>query len=295
MRILILGGSGMLGHRLFKYLIDRHEVRVTLRQEISVYKEFDLFSYQNAYPKIDVRSIHNLQKVMDDFSPQVVVNAVGIIKQLPSAKESIPSIELNSLFPHRLALLCKENNARVIHLSTDCVFTGKKGNYTEEDSTDAEDLYGRTKLLGELREEHCLTLRTSMIGKELYQKKSLLEWFLSQKGPVKGFKKAIFSGFTTIELCRIIEMLAMKYPEASGMYHASSDPVSKYDLLLMIKNTLSLSTDIIPDDSFVCDRSLNSDKFRREFNYNPPGWGQMVEELCKEITEKALTKKNDRN
>ena len=121
----------------------------------------------------------------------------------------------------------------------------------------------------------------------------MLEWFLSQKGPVKGFKKAIISGFTTIELCRIIEMAATQYPEASGIYHVSSDPISKYDLLMMIKKGLKLPTDIIPDDSFVCDRSLDSSKFRREFNYNPPAWDQMVEELCKEITETELSSKND--
>ena len=285
MRILILGGSGMLGHQLFKHVKDRHETRVTLRREIAAYEACNLFNPLNAYAGIDVRATDQLKEVFEDFQPGVVVNAVGIIKQLPSANESIPSIELNSLFPHRLALLCKENNVRVIHLSTDCVFNGKKGNYTEADSTDAEDLYGRTKLLGELREKHCLTLRTSMIGKELIRKKSLLEWFLSQKGTVKGFTKAIFTGFTTMELCRIIEMLAMKYPQASGMYHVSSEPISKYDLLLMIKNGLKLPTDIKPDDSFECDRSLNSSKFRLEFNYIPPGWDQMIEELCKEILE----------
>ena len=285
MRILILGGSGMLGHQLFKHVKVRHETRVTLRREIASYDACNLFNPLNAYAGIDVRATDQLKEVFDDFQPGVVVNAVGIIKQLPSANEIIPSIELNSLFPHRLALLCKENNVRVIHLSTDCVFNGKKGNYTESDSTDAEDLYGRTKLLGELREKHCLTLRTSMIGKELIRKKSLLEWFLSQKGTVKGFTKAIFTGFTTRELCRIIEMLAMKYPQASGMYHVSSEPISKYDLLLMIKNGLKLPTDIKPDDSFECDRSLNSSKFRLEFNYIPPGWDQMIEELCKEISE----------
>ena len=291
MRILILGGSGMLGHRLYTYLKDRHKVRVTLRKDISAYKKFNLFSYQNAYPEIDVCSIENLQGVIDDFSPQVVVNAVGIVKQLASAKESIPSIELNSLFPHRLALLCKENNARVIHLSTDCVFTGKTGNYTEEDPADAEDLYGRSKLLGELREDHCLTLRTSMIGKELIRKKSLLEWFLSQRGLVNGFTKAIFTGFTTTELSRIIEMLAIKYPEASGLYHVSSEPISKYDLLCLIKRGLNLPTEILPDDSFVCDRSLDSSKFRRRFNYRPPPWGQMAKELCEEIIQTEIFQK----
>jgi dTDP-4-dehydrorhamnose reductase len=287
MRILILGGSGMLGHQLFKHLKDRHETRVTLRQKIAVYKEFNLFSHQNSYAGLDVRSIRQLKEVTDDFRPEVVVNAVGIIKQLPSAKENIPSIAINALFPHQLALFCQTNNARMIHLSTDCVFSGEKGNYREDDIADAQDLYGRTKLLGEVGEEPCITLRTSMIGKELMRKESLLEWFLSREGSVKGFKNAIFSGFTTQELSRIIEMIVTQYPTAAGVYHVSSDPINKYDLLLMIKEKLELPINIIPDESFVCDRSLDSIKFRREFKYNPPTWDQMIEELCNEISNTA--------
>jgi len=283
MRILILGGSGMLGHQLYKQLIDRHEVRVTLRQKISAYREFSIFSRQNSYAGLDVRSIPKLNEVFDDFRPEAIVNAVGIIKQLPSAKESIPSIEINALFPHQLAMICQKNNSRMINLSTDCVFSGKKGNYREKDTADAEDLYGRTKLLGEVNQAPCLTLRTSMIGKELLRKKSLLEWFLSQKGPVKGFKNAIFSGFTTQELSRIIEMVVTQYPDASGIYHVSSNPISKYDLLCLIKKKLGLQNEIVPDESFVCDRSLNSNKFRREFGYKPPAWDQMIEELCRVI------------
>ena len=283
MRILILGGSGMLGHQLFRYLKKRHDVRATLRQKISAFKEFNIFDSTNAYPGVDVRSTDKLKEIFSDFHPEIVVNAVGIIKQLPSAKESIPSIEINALFPHQLALLCQANNTKMIHLSTDCVFSGKKGDYREVDPTDAEDLYGRTKLLGEVEEEPCITLRTSMIGIELFRKKSLLEWFLSQKGTVKGFKNAIFSGFTTQELSRIIEMIVTQYPTASGIYHVSSEPISKYELLSMIKEGLELPNNIIADETFVCNRSLNSNRFRRAFKYSPPAWGQMVDELCKEI------------
>ena len=287
MRILIIGGNGMLGHQLFKHVKDRHETRVTLRQEITAYEEYSLFSSLNAYDGIDVRATDQLEEVFDDFQPEVVVNAVGIIKQLPSAHESIPSIEINALFPHQLALLCQKNIARLILLSTDCVFSGQKGNYREEDPADAQDLYGRTKFLGEITEKHCLTLRTSMIGQELSHKKSLLEWFLAQEGSVKGFKGAIFSGFTTEELSRIIEMIVTQYPAASGVYHVSSDPISKYDLLMMIKKGLKLSVKIVADDSFKCDRSLDSGKFRREFRYNPPAWEEMVDELCQDIKHTA--------
>lgn len=284
MRILILGGNGMLGHQLFKHLAEDHEIKVTLRQDLSEYEKFNLFHPDNSFSGINVRSADQLIEVLGEFQPQAIVNAVGIIKQRSSARESIPSLELNSLFPHRLAILCKTINARMIHLSTDCVFSGKKGNYREDDPSDALDLYGKSKYLGEVNEQHCITLRTSMIGRELSRKKSLLEWFLAQKGSIKGFKKAIFSGFTTQELSRIIEMILTQHPYASGIYHVSSDPISKFDLLSLIKRGLNLPVKIIPDKSFVCDRSLDSNKFRQEFSFNPPTWEEMIKELCKDIS-----------
>jgi len=287
MRILILGGDGMLGHQLFKQLKNSHDVRVTLRQDLAVYKKFMLFSTKNTYPDIDVRSPGKLSEVLADFHPDAVVNAIGIVKQLPEASESIPSIEINALFPHRLALLCKNINARMIHLSTDCVFSGKKGNYRESDTSDPDDLYGRTKFLGEVTQKHCLTLRTSMFGQELSRKKNLLEWFLAQKETVHGYKKFVFSGFTTLELSRVIENMILIFPDASGIYHVSSDPISKYDLLSLIKTRLKLPIEIIPDESFACDRSLNSSKFRQEFNYNPPSWEEMIDELCKDIGDNS--------
>jgi len=284
MRILILGGNGMLGHQLFKHLAEDHEIKVTLRQDLSEYEKFNLFHPDNSFSGINVRSADQIIEVLGEFQPQAIVNAVGIIKQRSSDRESIPSLELNSLFPHRLAILCKTINARMIHLSTDCVFSGKKGNYREDDPSDALDLYGKSKYLGEVNEQHCITLRTSMIGRELSRKKSLLEWFLAQKGSIKGFKKAIFSGFTTQELSRIIEMILTQHPYASGIYHVSSDPISKFDLLSLIKRGLNLPVKIIPDKSFVCDRSLDSNKFRQEFSFNPPTWEEMIKELCKDIS-----------
>ena len=284
MRILILGGDGMLGHQLFKHLSKEHEVKVTLRQDLSVYKKFNLFHPENTFAGIDVRLTEQLLEVFEEFHPQAIVNAVGIIKQRSNAGERIPSLEINSLFPHRLAMLCKTINARMIHLSTDCVFSGEKGNYREGNPSDALELYGKSKYLGEVNERYCLTLRTSMIGRELFHKNSLLEWFLAQKESIKGFKKAIFSGFTTQELSRIIEMILKEHPTTSGVYHVSSEPISKYDLLSLIKDRLELPIKIIPDESFECDRSLDSSRFRKEFNYNPPTWEEMIKELCKDIS-----------
>jgi dTDP-4-dehydrorhamnose reductase len=286
MRILILGGDGMLGHQLFKSLSSRHDVRVTLRQRLSAYKDFNLFSAENAYEGIEVGSVDRLIDVLGEFQPEAVVNAVGIVKQRSTAKESIPSLEINSLFPHRLAGLCRAMGIRMVHMSTDCVFSGRRGSYQETDGSDAEDLYGRTKYLGEVYDSHCVTLRTSMIGRELSRKQGLLEWFLSQRGgSVQGFKNALFSGFTTLELSRIIEKILMEYPEKGGLYHVSSDPISKFDLLTLIKRKMGLRIEIIPTEEPRLDRSLDSTRFRKNLNYTPRTWEEMIGELSMSLKE----------
>lgn len=285
MRILILGGDGMLGHQLFKSLSGRHDVRVTLRQRLSAYKKFNLFHAENAYEGVDVRSINGLIDVLGEFRPEAVVNAVGIVKQRSTAKESVPSLEINSLFPHRLAGLCKAAGIRMVHMSTDCVFSGRQGLYRETDLSDAEDLYGRTKYLGEVYDSHCVTLRTSIIGRELSRKQGLLEWFLSQRGSVQGFTNAVFSGFTTLELSRIIEKILMEHPETGGLYHVSSDPISKLDLLRLIKEKMGLGIEIIPAEEPRLDRSLDSTRFRKDFQYTPPTWEEMIQELSRTMKE----------
>jgi dTDP-4-dehydrorhamnose reductase len=285
MRILVLGGDGMLGHQLFKTLSSKHDVRVTLRQRLSAYRDFNLFHAENAYEAVDVGSLDRIIDVLGEFRPEAVVNAVGIVKQRSTAKESVPSLEINSLFPHRLAGLCKAAGVRMVHMSTDCVFSGRKGRYRETDVSDAEDLYGRTKYLGEVYESHCVTLRTSIIGKELSRKQGLLEWFMSQRGSVQGFTNALFSGFTTLELSRIIEKILTEYPEKGGLYHVSSDPISKFDLLTLLKRKMGLRIEIVPTEEPRLDRSLDSTKFRKEFQYTPPTWEKMIEELSMSVKE----------
>ena len=283
MRILVLGGDGMLGHRLLLSWRPVHEVRVTLHQDLAAYRHLGLFSADNAFAGVDARSIERIAPIVSDFRPEAVVNAVGIVKQRSEASAAIPSLEINSLLPHRLALVCAAAGARLVHLSTDCVFSGRKGAYTESDPPDAEDLYGRSKYLGEVAGPGCLTLRTSIIGRELSRKTGLLEWFLSQRGgTVKGFRNAIFSGFTTHEMARIIERLLIRSPSAHGVYHVSSAPISKYDLLRKIDQALQLDITIVPDDALRCDRSLDSSRFRKEFGYRPPSWDEMVVELARE-------------
>jgi dTDP-4-dehydrorhamnose reductase len=284
MRILILGGDGMLGHQLLAYLAPRHEVRVTLREPLERYASYRLFSAENAYGDIDLRIADSLRPVLSAFVPEAVINAAGIMKRRPDSEEPIPNLEINALLPHRLAVLCAPIRARLIHVSTDCVFSGRKGNYTETDVPDEGDLHGRTKALGEVQAPNCVTLRTSFIGRELKRKTALLEWFLAQTGSIRGFREAIFSGFTTIEMGRIIELLLTRFPAAGGLYHVSSEPICKFDLLGLIKKRLGLAVEIVPYDDFVCDRSLDSSRFRSEVGYRPPDWPAMVDELARQIT-----------
>lgn len=284
MKVLVLGADGMLGHRLVTHLRPRHEVRGTLRQDAGAYARYGgLFPPESTYFGIDVRSLERLAEVFADFRPDAVVNAVGIVKQRPSAHDAIPSLEINSLLPHRLSVLCRGVGARMVHVSTDCVFSGEKGMYRDGDPSDARDLYGKSKYLGEVGDPGCITLRTSIIGPELARKTGLLEWFLAQSGTIRGFRRAIFSGFTTAELARVIEMLLVHHPDASGVYHASTDPISKFDLLVGIRDRLGRDVEIVPDDDFHCDRSLDSSRFRAEFGYTPPSWNRLLDELAADI------------
>lgn len=280
MRILILGGDGMLGHRLLRQLGTQHEVRATLRQDLTQYSNPMLLRRNIFYDNVDVRNSDRVAAVISDFRPDAVVNAVGIVKQRDAASQSIPSIEINALFPHKLHALCRAAGIRLVHMSTDCVFSGRRGNYAENDLPDAEDIYGRSKLLGELAEAPGITLRTSIIGRELSRKTGLLEWFLAQRSPIKGYRNAIFSGLTTLEMSRIIERVLLHTPAPCGIYHVSSAPISKYDLLSLIRDKLGLTVEILPDDDFKCDRSLDSARFRQCFNYQPPSWDAMIEQLA---------------
>ena len=288
MKILILGGAGMLGHELLRQLQGRHDTRVTLRQSLAAYANCGLFNAGNAYSDVDVCAPGRVEQVLTDFRPGVVVNAVGIVKQRPEAQDSILSIEVNSLLPHRLALDCRAVGARLVHLSTDCVFSGERGRYRESDRPDPLDLYDRSKLLGEVTAENALTLRTSMIGLGLYRKTNLVDWFLAQKGRVQGYRKAIFSGLTTAEVARVIALLIEKHPAASGLYHLSAEPISKFDLLTKLRERLSLPVEIVPVDEPRIDRSLDSSRFRQRFSYQPPSWDWMLGELAEQVASAAI-------
>jgi dTDP-4-dehydrorhamnose reductase len=289
MRILILGGDGMLGHQLVASWSERHEVWATLRQEVARSQESALAG-ATVVRGVDVRRLQDVVDAVAAARPELVVNAVGIVKQRPSAKAAIPSLEVNALFPHRLAQVCLASGARMVHLSTDCVFSGNKGNYVESDPPDPVDLYGRTKLLGEVIEPHCLTLRTSIIGLELGRNTSLVEWFLSQKGRIKGFRRAMYTGLTTQEMARAVEQLATTRPELSGVWHLSSAPITKYDLLAGLGRRLGRKdVEIVPDEEFFCDRSLDSRALQGKTTYRVPSWDAMLDELAESIRQRRET------
>lgn len=284
MRILILGGSGMLGHRLWMNLRKEHEVWVTVRGEHNPFPDVPEFPEEFVRYRVDGMMFEEITRAFASIQPDLVINCIGLIKQMGHlAKDPLFSIQLNSLLPHRISLLCRTAKIRMIHISTDCVFSGNKGNYREEDQSDAQDLYGRTKFLGEVNYPHCVTLRTSIIGLELKNRLGLIEWFLAQQGTIKGFKRAIFTGFTTDELSRIIAQYVIPNSNLHGLYQVSSNPISKFDLLTLAKGSFKKDIEILPDEDFFSDRSLDSTRFRQFTGYQPPSWNTMMDELASSL------------
>jgi dTDP-4-dehydrorhamnose reductase len=289
MRILIFGITGMLGHVIWLKLKQTHKTFGTIRKTKEELKKFGVF-FENdnsrIIDKIDVSNEYTINKALTQAQPDLVINCIGIVKQLPAAHDPEISIRINSLFPHILAKRCYESNIRLIHISTDCVFSGRKGLYNEADPSDAEDLYGRTKYLGEVSGPKVLTIRTSFIGCELTAANGLLEWFLAQKGKqVKGYQKSVFSGFTTYALAEIMQKVIEKHQSLEGLYHISSEPITKYDLLNKLKQKLLLDVEIVPDDSVVVDRSLDSTKFGKATNMTIPSWDKMVDDLATRVVQ----------
>jgi dTDP-4-dehydrorhamnose reductase len=280
-KILILGASGMLGHTLFYDLLRNRnfDVQGTVRSFSEVRDYFPGEMMQRVVESVDAFRIESVREVIEKFRPQVVINCIGIIKQLPVANDPLTVITLNALFPHQLASICKEAGCRLIHPSTDCVFDGSKGEYTEDDKLSAEDLYGISKYMGEVKYNHTLTIRTSIIGHELSSSLSLIEWFLAQTGSVKGFTNAIYTGFPTIEISRIIAEYIIPAETLSGLYHISSDPISKYDLLKLVSKIYKKDIEIIPYENYTDNKSLVSDRFRSETGYIPPGWEELVRKM----------------
>ena len=283
MRLLILGGSGMLGHQLWRGLHAQHDTWVTLRRPVADFAVHNLFDEAKAIQFDDITDDTALERALGQAKPEAVINCVGLIKQRDEASDEALTLRVNAEFPHRLAKRCGEAGARLIHFSTDCIFAGTKGNYTESDPSDAADLYGQSKHQGEVADAHSVTLRTSVIGHELGTNLALLDWFLSQRGQaISGFTKAIYSGFTTLEMARIVDRILTQHPALSGVWHVASESISKFALLQLCREKLGWEGVIEPDDEFVCDRSLNADRFNQATGYTPPSWEAMISELAQQ-------------
>jgi dTDP-4-dehydrorhamnose reductase len=284
MNILILGGGGMLGHQLCLKLKECGEIYAVFRKSASLYERYCLVASANAFGDLDVTDLLALKKVIASVRPQVVVNAAGIVKQRKDAKAAIPSISVNALLPHVLAERCRDIDARLIHFSTDCVFSGNRGAYIEADNPDPLDLYGRSKLLGEIEGEGCLTLRTSIIGWELENRTGLLEWFATQRGrKIEGYRKAIYTGLSTTAMAELVKKVIIEHPELSGIFHVASAPINKFDLLTNLADQLGWrDIRIHPQGQFKCDRSLIGSRFETLTGWHPPSWDEMLAGLAAE-------------
>jgi dTDP-4-dehydrorhamnose reductase len=280
MKILVLGGNGMLGHQIVRVLSASKKFKVYATD-----RSGSMMSHKDTSQAVNFITDFNAEHLIDfeteflSVSPDVVINCIGLVKQHAHSLNNSKMILLNSLFPHQLNDLCKKIDAYLIHFSTDCVFSGKKGNYRESDFPDATDLYGRSKLLGEVYSPRALTLRTSIIGHELSGKLSLLEWFLAQKNSCKGFKNAFFSGLPANEIALIIRDYLVHQQSINGVYHVASHPISKYNLLSLIAAAYQMDINIIPVDEPVIDRSLCGVRFEKETGFLAPCWSEMIKRM----------------
>lgn len=279
MRILVLGVTGMLGSTVFRLLSVDHDVWGTVRS--SDKKSYFSTSLQKQIiSNIDVLDQDVLTNVLSSVRPDLIINCVGLIKQLESANDPLVALPINAMFTHRLAKLSGLIGARLVHISTDCVFSGKKGMYVEQDVSDASDLYGSSKFIGELHDQkHCITLRTSIIGHELGTNTSLVDWFLSQDNEVQGFSNAVFSGLPTIELAMVIKNYVIPNGHLFGLFHISTDPIDKYSLLKLIADVYKKEISIVKNSELKIDRSLDSSYFTEKTGYKAKSWDVLIRNM----------------
>ena len=279
-KILIIGGSGMLGNTLLRFFSRKKnfDVSTTIRSSKLLGISNKSCNYQ-LFNNIHLEDKKDISKVFDQVRPDVVINCAGVIKHSNESIDHLKVLLLNTILPHYLAKLSENFNARLIHFSTDCVFLGSKGNYNESDFPDALDFYGRSKLLGEINYPNTITIRTSLVGHELNSTKNLIEWFLMQNHEIKGYNEAIFSGLSTFEVAKVIDTYILPNKKLEGLYHLSSQPISKYGLLLLVKKIYKKSIGIIKDHSLKINRSLDSSRFCKATNYVSKPWDLMIQEM----------------
>jgi len=287
-KTLVLGGTGMLGHKMHEILAREHEVVSTTRSPLAdlPVDPGPFFAAGRVIEAVDATDIALVERLLDEIMPEAVLNCIGVIKQRDTARDPTTSIAVNALLPHQLASLCAERDVRLIHFSTDCVFSGSTGDYSEDDVSDAVDMYGRTKYLGEVADGRALTIRSSIIGRELDHFQSLVEWFLSQRGEIRGFTRAIYTGVTTIEMARIVGTLLTEHPDLAGVYQVASPKISKYELLVKMRDAFAMQSEVevVPSEDFACDRSLRGDRFVQATGMTVAPWDDMLEELSAEAS-----------
>lgn len=279
--VLVLGATGMLGNAMLRLLGDSPGIHVVgSARSIAGVRLLRKDLQDLVHVGVDAENPDALAKLLGLVRPHVVINCIGLIKQLVDADDPPAAIAINSLLPHRLSRLCSLMGARLVHISTDCVFAGTRGLYREDDVPDAQDLYGRSKLLGEVtNEDHAVTLRTSFIGHELATAHGLVGWFLAQEGSVQGYRKAVFSGLPTVELARIIRDHVLPHPSLSGLYQVSANPIDKLTLLQLVAAEYGHDIDIVTNERVTIDRSLDSTRFRSATGYQPPNWDELVRSM----------------
>lgn len=279
-KVLVLGASGMLGNAVLRVFAesDGFAVSGTVRSARSL-RLLPSSVQQRLIPGVDVENADSLLSVFGQVHPDIVINCIGLVKQLSESDDPLSAVPINSLLPHRLARICAVSGSRLVHMSTDCVFSGIKGMYVEDDFADAKDLYGRSKFLGEVDYPNAITLRTSIIGHELDGARSLVGWFLSQEGSVHGFKNAVFSGLPTVEIARIIRDAVIPRPDLRGVYHVSAEPINKFDLLTLLAASYGKKIRIEKDESVVINRSLDSTRFRKETGFSPASWSELIKQM----------------
>jgi dTDP-4-dehydrorhamnose reductase len=289
MKVIVLGANGMIGHAMFRGLRKYSDLDVygTVRSAGAV-RHFDVLEKEALHVGINVLDTDALVKLLRTLEPDVIVNCVGLINKFASSKDPVQALPVNAIFPHRLARICDLAGVRVVHISTDCVFSGAKGNYLETDLTDAKEMYGVSKAIGELRDyQNALTIRTSAIGHEFDSNNELLGWFLSQKGPVKGYAGAIYSGLTTVELPRVVAEYVLPNQALCGLYNVSATPISKYDLLVKIAAVYGKIIDVVPDHSVSVDRTLDSSRFRYTTGFHPRTWDELIQVMFNDHTSNS--------
>lgn len=280
MKVLVIGASGMIGSTMLRVLSDKKEWQVsgTVRSG-HVRQFFPSHIAERILEGVDVEGPDVLVTVLDAMRPDVVINCVGLTKHKPEVEDPLVATPINALMPHRLAGLCALKGARLVHVSTDCVFAGDKGSYTEEDFTDARDVYGKSKALGEVTYPHAVTLRTSTIGHEFETKYGLLEWFLSQKDRCKGYSRAVFSGLPTVVFAQVVRDVVIPNTSLSGLYHVAAQAINKYDLLKLIAKVYGKQIEIEAYNEPEIDRSLNADRFKVATSYTAPQWEALIKTM----------------